>query len=145
MDYLLSEADLTLEIFEERGADKLPGHLGFQIMHIGRDKVEGRFDVAQHLMAPNGFLHGGTVVAFADTLSGYGTVAHLPAGATGFTTIELKTNFFSTALSGGVRGVATPVHVGGATQVWDVEMWSEETDKRMALFRCTNLVLRPKS
>ena len=145
MDYLLPEEGLTPEAFMERGVGKLPGHLGFEITAISRQSVEGVFTIASHHHAPNGFLHGGTVVAFADTLTGYGTVANLPAAATGFTTVELKTNYFSTLLDGQVRGLATPVHVGGTTQVWDCEVSDADTGKRMALFRCTNLVLRARS
>ena len=64
-------------------------------------------------------------------------------GATGFTTIELKTNFFSTLLEGRVLAKTIPVHVGGTTQVWDCELTSDK-GKRMALFRCSQLMLRPK-
>ncbi len=143
MTYLLTDAELTPEAFNARGFGKLPGHLGLVITHTARDRFEGYFDIQQHHHAPNGFLHAGSLVTLADTLCGYATVASLRQGASGFTTIELKTNFFATALEGRVHAVATPVHVGGTTQVWDCELKSA-AGKRMALFRCSQLVLQAR-
>ena len=145
MDYLLPEDQLDPAAFTARGEGKLPGHLGIIVTTLERHLVEGHFEIAATHHAPNGFLHAGGLVTLADTLCGYGTMANLPAGATGFTTIELKSNFFSTALEGRVQARATPVHTGGTTQVWDCEITHMATAKRMALFRCSQLVLRPRS
>jgi uncharacterized protein (TIGR00369 family) len=92
------------------------------------------------LLAPNGYLHAGTVVALADSACGYGCIASLPDGATGFTTIELKTNFLATALAGTIGCESRRVHAGRTTQVWDATV-SDETGKPLALFRCTQLLL----
>lgn len=141
MGYLLPESELRPEVFNERGLGLLPGHLGIEIIEIARTHIVGRFEVADSHKAPNGYLHAGSVVTLADTLCGYGTAANLPAGASGFTTVELKSNFFSTLLKGTVTCRAEPVHAGGTTQVWDARVTSD-AGKLMALFRCTNLVLR---
>lgn len=143
MTYTLPDSELTPERFNTRGAGALPGHIGMVVTHAARDRFEAYFDIRPHHHAPNGFLHAGSLVTLADSLCGYGTVANIKDGAMGFTTIELKTNFFSTALEGRVLAVATPVHIGGSTQVWDCEVTSEK-GKRMALFRCSQMVLRPK-
>jgi uncharacterized protein (TIGR00369 family) len=103
-----------------------------------------RLPVRPELLAPNGFLHAASVIALADTAAGYGCVASLPEGATGFTTVELKSNFLGTALDGVISATATLVHGGRTTQVWDAVVTSEETGKRIALFRCTQLVLWPR-
>lgn len=95
-------------------------------------------------MAPNGFLHAGSVVTLADTCAGYGCVASLPAGASGFTTVELKSNHLGTAREGMVDCVARAVHLGRNTQVWDATVTHRDTGKTMALFRCTQMVLYPK-
>jgi uncharacterized protein (TIGR00369 family) len=94
-------------------------------------------------MAPNGYLHAASVIALADTSCGYGCIAYLPQGASGFTTIELKANFLGTALDGAIVCRATPVHLGRTTQVWDAVV-SAEGGGRIALFRCTQMVLWPK-
>jgi uncharacterized protein (TIGR00369 family) len=102
------------------------------------------FDVTPQHMAPNGFLHAGAVVTLADTACGYATALTRPEGATGFTTIELKSNFFSSVTKGTVRAIATPVHRGRNTQVWDADVIAVETGKRLALFRCSQMILWPK-
>ena len=96
-------------------------------------------------MAPNGYLHAGSVVTLADTSTGYGCVVNLPEGATGFTTIELKSNHLGTARDGTIECVATAVHIGKTTQVWDAVVTHRESGKTIALFRCTQMVLYGKA
>jgi len=134
-------AELTPELFNARGAGHLPGLVGLQILKLAPEGLESRLDVRKELMAPNGFLHAATVVALADTSCGYACVANLPQGASGFTTIELKTNFLGTALEGALFCRATPAHLGRTTQVWDAVVEIEGTERRIALFRCTQMVL----
>jgi 1,4-dihydroxy-2-naphthoyl-CoA hydrolase len=93
------------------------------------------------LMAPNGYLHAGSVVTLADTSAGYGCVANLPPGAVGFTTIELKSNHLGSAEGGTIECVASAVHLGRSTQVWDAIVSHRESGRTIALFRCTQLVL----
>jgi uncharacterized protein (TIGR00369 family) len=113
--------------------------LGIAFVSVESGRAELRLPLRQELLAPNGYLHAGTVVALADTACGYGCVASLPDGGTGFTTIELKTNFLGTARDGVLDCAATLVHGGRTTQVWDATVRSGE--KTIALFRCTQLVL----
>jgi uncharacterized protein (TIGR00369 family) len=94
--------------------------------------------------ALNGF-HAATVIALADTSCGYGCIAHLPVGAENFTTVELKSNFLGTARDGTIVCVATPAHLGRATQVWDAVVRDKGSGRQMALFRCTQMVLWPQT
>lgn len=126
------------------GAEFLPGHLGLCFTAAGEGWIEGEFTVRKALLAPNGFLHAGSVVTLADSLCGYGCVRALPEGASGFTTIELKTNFLGTALQGVVAARAEARHLGRTTQLWDAEVKHRDTGKTLALFRCTQMVLWPK-
>jgi 1,4-dihydroxy-2-naphthoyl-CoA hydrolase len=137
----------TPESFNAGGARKLPGYLGIVITEVTQTRVCGELPVVESVMAPNGFLHAGTVVTLADTLSGYGCVANLPAEATGFTTIELKSNHLGTAREGTIAGVATPIHRGKTTQVWDAIVTHKETGRTLAVFRCTQLIIyaQPKT
>ena len=134
--------DLT-EQFNQRGVGKLPGHLGLVFTQVSPQEVRAELAVQPHTMAPNGFLHAGSVGTLADTCSGYGCVANLPAQANGFTTIELKSNHLGTAREGTIECVARPVHLGRTTQVWDAVVSHRETGKTIALFRCTQMVLYP--
>ena len=135
---------ITLEQLNKRGTGYLPGYLGIVITSFGPGKMCAELAVTPQLMAPNGYLHAGTIVTLADTASGYGCVANLPEGANGFTTIELKTNFLGTALSGVIACVAKAAHLGRNTQVWDATVAHRDTGKTLAMFRCTQMVLYPK-
>lgn len=140
-----TEADPTSGTdWNERGREFLPGHLAVDFSHVSAEEVRARLEVSRFHLAPNGFLHAGTVVTLADTCCGYGTVMNLPEGARGFTTIELKSNFLGTALEGELTCVARPFHVGRTTQVWDAEVSSTASGKTIALFRCTQMVLMPR-
>jgi uncharacterized protein (TIGR00369 family) len=136
---------LTLEQLNALCADYLPGHLGIVVTHLSTSEVRAELLVKQSLMAPNGFLHAGSIVTLADTSAGYGCYANLPEGATGFTTIELKSNHVGTARDGTVECTATPVHLGRTTQVWDAVVRHRESGKVLALFRCTQLLFYAKS
>ena len=132
-----------VEQFNRFGASHLPGHLGMEFTHVEAGEARAHFTVDQRLMAPNGYLHAGAIVALADTCCGYGCVASYPEGASGFTTIELKSNHLGTAREGAVvECVATAAHLGRTTQVWDAVVSSG--GKTLALFRCTQMVLYPK-
>ena len=137
-------ADLSPDDFNRRGAGRLPGHLGIQVEAVSAQEVRMSLPVAAHLMAPNGFLHAGALVTLADTAAGYGCVANLPAGANGFTTLELKSNHLATALEGHIDCVARPAHTGRTTQVWDATVTHRESGRTLVLFRCTQMVLYPR-
>jgi uncharacterized protein (TIGR00369 family) len=134
----------TLEDAQQIGADRLPGLVGFTVTALEENRVAAELEVKPHLVAPNGYLHAATVIALADTACGYGCRAHLPDGAEGFTTIELKANFLGTARDGIIETVATPVHLGGTTQVWDAPVTRKSDGKTIALFRCTQMILYPR-
>ena len=121
------------------------GQLGIEIVHAQRGKVIGQIEVRPDFLAPNGFIHAAVIVSFADSLCGSGTVEGLPEGATGHTTIELKTNLLGTARAGMLECEATLVHGGRTTQVWDATVISKASGKPIALFRCTQLILYPSS
>lgn len=136
---------MNLDELNRIGEGLFPQHLGMRISAVTADGIEAQMPVQTALMAPNGFLHAGAVVTLADTAAGYGCMNHLPAGATGFTTVELKSNHLSTAREGTVVAVSRAVHLGRTTQVWDVTVSHLETGRVMALFRCTQMILYPKA
>lgn len=135
----------TAESMKSRGVGKLPGLLGIELLSVEDGLMTAELKVREELLAPNGYLHAATVVALADTMCGYGCIAHLPDGAKGFTTIELKSNHLGTALDGTIWVEARPQHLGRTTQVWDATVRHRETGKTIALFRCTQMVLWPSA
>ena len=135
----------TLDELNAIGVGKFPGYIGFRAVAVERGRVQAEFEVGPHHLAPNGYLHAGTVVTLADTACGYGALAHLPQGAVNFTTVELKSNVLGTARDGIIACEAAPVHLGRSTQVWDAEVTNAATSQRLAVFRCTQMVLWPKT
>jgi 1,4-dihydroxy-2-naphthoyl-CoA hydrolase len=131
---------IDIEQFVEAGRDRLPGLIGIEIDEIEEGRVRMHLPLRPQLLAPNGYLHAGTVVTLADSACGYGCIASLPDGATGFTTIELKVNFLATALEGTLLCESRRVHGGRTTQIWDATV-SNEVGRTLALFRCTQLLL----
>jgi 1,4-dihydroxy-2-naphthoyl-CoA hydrolase len=121
-----------------------PGLIGFTVVEVHDDGLSARLPVRPDLLAPNSYLHAATVIGLADTACGYGCRLTLPEGATGFTTIELKSNFLGTVREGAIACRARLVHGGRTTQVWDATVTAEESGKTLALFRCTQAILRPR-
>jgi uncharacterized protein (TIGR00369 family) len=136
---------IRLEDFARRGEGRLPGLIGLRIVAVEHRMLIAELDIRPELLAPNGFLHAASVIALADTVCGYGCIAHLPEGADNFTTVELKTNFLGTARDGTLACVARPAHLGRTTQVWDATVTRKTDGAAIALFRCTQMVLWPKA
>jgi len=130
--------------FKDFGKDYLPGLVGIVFTEVSEGVIKGEVELRKALLAPNGYLHAGTIIAFADTLAGYGCISHLPTNAQNFTTVELKANFLGTAQEGTLHGEARAVHLGRTTQVWDALVVHGEERRKLALFRCTQLVIYPK-
>jgi uncharacterized protein (TIGR00369 family) len=108
------------------------------------EEVVGHIDVTANLIAGTGFLFAPAVIALADTCAAVGCGRNIPEEAN-FTTIELKTNFLSSARVGErVTCRCTPVHLGRQTHVWDAVVTNETTGRTMALFRCTQMVLHAR-
>jgi len=135
--------EITLAQLQEMGSAGFPGLLGIEFEEPGDGVLRARLTIEEKHMAPNGYLHAGTVVGFADSACGYGCILNLPDGGIGFTTVELKTNFLRSAQTGTIACEARLVHAGKTTQLWDATV-TDPDGKTMALFRCTQLILRPR-
>jgi 1,4-dihydroxy-2-naphthoyl-CoA hydrolase len=141
MSQIRKDSMLTIQELNDLGKGQFPGYVGIVFTLASKEEIRSELLVRPHLMAPNGYLHAGSIVTLADTTAGYGCRFWLAPEAKGFTTIELKSNHLSTARDGTIECVATPAHIGRTTQVWDAVVTHRESGKRMALFRCTQLVL----
>jgi 1,4-dihydroxy-2-naphthoyl-CoA hydrolase len=117
--------------------------LGIEFQAASKERVTAQMLVRPELCTVNSMIHGGAIMAFADTLGAAGTVLNLPEGA-GTTTIESKTNFLAAAPVGQkVLGEATPVHIGRRTMVWQTRL-TLESGRTVALVTQTQMVLEPK-
>lgn len=135
---------LTPELINNQGTQNLPALLGLHMLEIESGRARMEMVVRPELMAPNGFLHAGSVISLADTAAGYGCMASLPEGASSFTTIELKSNMLGTAREGMLVCDASCVHAGRTTQVWESVVKHVETGKVIARFSCTQMILYPR-
>lgn len=135
--------NMTPEYFNSFGAGRLPEMFGLQTLRVAQGEMAMRMQIQPQFLAPNGFLHAATVIALADSCSGFACFAHLPEGARSFTTLELKTNFLGTAREGTLECIARAAHLGRNTHVWDAAVTDVTTSKTIALFRCTQMVLWP--
>ena len=132
--------DITAESLHERQAKCLPGRFGLVVTRIAEGALDAEVALQPWMMAPNGYLHAASVLLLADTAAGYASIAHLPVGAKNFTTIELKANFLGTVREGKIRTECRAEHLGRTTQVWSAVVLGAD-DRRIALFRCTQLIL----
>ena len=132
------------ETLQERIRGRFPDLLGVRFVSATLDEIRAEITVRDDLCTVPGVLHGGAIMAFADTLGGYSTALNLPDGA-GTTTIESKTNFLAAAPAGAkVIGVCTPLHRGRRTMVWQTHV-SLENGKLVALVTQTQMVLEARN
>ena len=116
--------------------------MGIEVTAVASDEVCAQMPVKAELCTSGELLHGGAIMAFADSLGAIATYVNLPEGAKGTTTIESKTNFFKGTPAGQtVYGTTTPLHRGRTTQVWQTRITSAE-DKLIALVTQTQMVFR---
>src|SRR5215467_9875034 len=128
--------EFALRLFETMPFGQL---LGIQPVRLDRDDVRGRLDWAPERCTVGGILHGGALMAFADSLGALCAFLNLPEGAT-TATIESKTNFFRPVSKGTVHATTTPLHVGRATIVAQTDL-RDDAGKRVALVTQTQAVI----
>ena len=115
--------------------------LGMRYVSAAPDRIVAELVVRDEICTVPAIIHGGAIMAFADTLGGTATMVNLPEGAKGTTTIESKTNFLSGAPVGTkILGECTPIHRGRRTQVWQTRI-TTEAGKLVALVTQTQMVL----
>ena len=117
------------------------GRLGIEIEAASAEEVRGGLTWAEDLCTAGGVMHGGALMALADSLGGVCAFLNMPAGAT-TATIESKTNFFRAVREGRVAGVARPLHVGRSIVVVQTDL-RDASDKAVALVTQTQAVLGP--
>jgi 1,4-dihydroxy-2-naphthoyl-CoA hydrolase len=113
--------------------------LGIRFVETGKDRVVAELTIRDDLRTVGGALHGGTLMAFADTVGAAATIVNLPPGA-GTTTLESKTNFFAAGREGIVRAESTPLHRGKRTMVWQTRV-TDASGRLLSLTIQTQMVL----
>jgi 1,4-dihydroxy-2-naphthoyl-CoA hydrolase len=123
----------------ERQKGTLSDLLGIRWVEADKDRLVAEITIRDDLRTVGGALHGGAIMAFADTVGATATFINLPPGAS-TTTIESKTNFFSAGRAGVVRAESTPLHKGRRTMVWQTRI-TDEGGRLLAQVTQTQMVL----
>ena len=122
-------------------SESLPELLGIQLNSVGDQTLSVSLELtAHHLNPAHTSCHAATMVAIADTACGWGCLAHLPNNAKSFTTVDLNCNLLRAVTSGVITCEASLLHGGRTIQIWDAIVQCE-SGKRVAAFRCTELIL----
>jgi len=114
-------------------------HLGIEFVEVTPDRIVARLKVEEQLMTVTGTVHGGTLMAFADTIGAAGTVANLVEGQS-TATLESKTNFIAGCKSGTIQAEAKPIHKGKRTHVWETRI-TDEKGKLLSITTQTQMIL----
>ncbi|WP_339712495.1 PaaI family thioesterase [uncultured Sneathiella sp.] len=136
----MSQNDLTAYIHERM---PLTGTLGIKCAKMTPEEIVLNLDWSETLCTGSGILHGGAIMALADSAGGAAAFANLPEGASGTSTIESKTNFLGAVREGTVTATAKPLHVGGSTIVIETEI-RNKAGKLVGKVTQTQTVLRPR-
>ena len=114
-------------------------HLGMKLVEVGKERIVATLEIRPELLTTTGTVHGGTLMAFADTIGAAGTVANLQDGQN-TATLESKTNFFAACKAGTIRAESTPLHRGKRTHVWQTRI-TDEAGKLLSLTTQTQMIL----
>ena len=131
--------EMDLAAMNEHCKGTLPDLLGIRFTEASPERVVAELSYREALTTIGGSLHGGTLMAFADTIGAFATVLNLPVGAT-TTTLESKTNFFAAGRSGTIRAESTPLHRGRRTMVWQTRV-TDESGRLLSMTIQTQMVL----
>ncbi len=126
----------TLERLKERSAHTLVEHVGIEYLEIGDDYLKARMPVDHRTKQPDGILHGGASVALAETLGSIAAGLCVDGRTKRVVGIEINANHVRPVTDGWVTGVATPIHVGNTTQIWEIRIYNDE-EKLVCVSRLT--------
>ena len=121
----------------------LARHLGMKFLEASPERVLAELEIREEVCTLGGAIHGGSLMALADTAGAVGTLAFLeknPDAGKGTATLESKTNFFAAAKSGKVRAESTPLHKGRRTHVWQTRV-TDESGRLLSLTIQTQMIL----
>ena len=127
---------LTLDQLKERARNTMVEYLGIEFLEIGDDYLTARMPVDHRTKQPAGLLHGGASVVLAETLGSVAARLCLDKEKKGIVGVEINANHVRPVSDGWVTGITKPIHVGRATQIWEVKIYDEQ-DKLVCISRLT--------
>jgi 1,4-dihydroxy-2-naphthoyl-CoA hydrolase len=134
--------EIDVEALNEARVNGPAGLLGIRFVEASKDRLVAELPIRDQLRTRGGTVHGGVLMALADSVGAVATIINLPPGAR-TTTMESKTNFLAASRADLVRAEATPIHKGRTTMVWQTRV-TDETGRLISLTTQTQMVLFPK-
>ncbi|MDE3247624.1 MAG: hotdog fold thioesterase [Bacteroidota bacterium] len=133
--------DLSLADFAGKERNTLAEHIGIEWVKLGPDFISARMPVDHRTHQPYGLLHGGASVVLAETLGSFGAAMVVDENKFYCVGLEINANHVRSVRTGFVTGVASPLHIGASTQVWDIKI-TDERNKLVCISRLTVAVLK---
>ncbi len=127
---------LTLDQLKKRAENTMVEHLGIEFLEIGADYLRAKMPVDHRTKQPAGLLHGGASVVLAETLGSVAARLCLDKDRKGIVGLEINANHIRPVSEGWVTGITNPIHIGRATQIWEVKIYNEE-EKLVCISRLT--------
>lgn len=118
-------------------------HLGIEWLELGENFIKGRMPVDHRTIQPFGLLHGGASCVLAETLGSIASYLVIDSSKFNCTGIEINANHIRSARKGFVTGIATPLHLGSSTHVWDIKI-TDENEKLICVSRLTVAIIKQK-
>ncbi len=138
-----SRNDFKVENLTVLGRDTMSEHIGIEFMEIGEDYLKARMPVDHRTNQPYGLLHGGASCVLAETLGSIASALVIDQSAFICVGIEINANHIRSARKGFVTGVATALHIGKSTHVWDIRIIGED-EKLVCISRLTVAIIPKK-
>jgi uncharacterized protein (TIGR00369 family) len=129
-----------MSIFPDRGRETLLSTLGIEIVEVSKERVVGRMPVGPKVHQPFGLLHGGASVALAETVASAAGWMQVDREKETVVGLEINANHLRAKRDGVVTAIATPLHIGRKTHVWEVRI-TDEQGKLVCVSRCTLAVV----
>ncbi len=135
--------DITLDQLDQLNKNNLAEHLGMLFTEIGENYLKATMPVDHRTQQPYGLLHGGASVALAETLGSVGSALIIDLDKFICVGIEINANHVRGVKSGIVTGIATPIHIGSSTHVWDIKIYDDQ-EKLVCISRLTVSILHKR-
>lgn len=132
--------ELSVEQFSKLGKDTMGEYIGIEWTELGENFLKARMPVDHRTKQPYGLLHGGASCVLAETIGSVGSAMVVDHKRFQCVGLEINANHVRSATSGFVTGVATPLHLGASTHVWDIKIF-DENDKMICVSRLTVAII----
>ncbi len=135
--------NLTLKDIPDWGKNTMSEHLGIKLTEVGHDFLKATMPVDERTRQPYGLLHGGASVSLAETLGSIGSALVIDMDLYQCVGLEINANHIRSASEGLVTGIASPIHLGNSTHVWDIKIYDEK-ERLLCISRLTVAILQKK-